>query len=65
MKRKPAKRKSVPAELVPTKSGSPARIRRIQRLCVAFDFDLVAGEIIVDLLERVERLQRELENFRF
>lgn len=35
-----------------------ARLRRLQRLCRALDIDVFAGEIIVDLLERLEELER-------
>jgi hypothetical protein len=38
-----------------------ARLRRLQRLCASLDLDVYAGSIIVDLLERLERLQEELE----
>ena len=35
-----------------------ARLRRLQRLCASLDLDVYAGSIIVDLLERLERLQK-------
>ncbi|MCX5795551.1 MAG: hypothetical protein NTY77_08675 [Elusimicrobia bacterium] len=38
-----------------------ARLRRLRRLCGGLDIDVYAGSIIVDLLERMEELQRELE----
>jgi HPt (histidine-containing phosphotransfer) domain-containing protein len=38
-----------------------ARLRRLQRLCASLDLDIYAGSIIVDLLERLERMQDELE----
>lgn len=38
-----------------------ARLRRIQRICSSLDLDVFAGAIIVDLLERVEGLERYLE----
>jgi hypothetical protein len=41
-----------------------ARLRRLQRLCASLDLDVYAGSIIVDLLERLESLQEELERHR-
>jgi hypothetical protein len=41
-----------------------ARLRRIHRLCRDLDLDAFAGSIIVDLVERMEALQRELESLR-
>jgi chaperone modulatory protein CbpM len=38
-----------------------ARLRRLRRICRGLDIDVYAGSIIVDLLERMEELQRELE----
>ena len=37
-----------------------ARLRRLQRLCRSLDVDVFAGCIIVDLLDRMDELQREL-----
>ena len=41
-----------------------ARLRRLQRLCASLDLDVYAGSIIVDLLERLEHMQEELERHR-
>jgi hypothetical protein len=41
-----------------------ARLRRLQRLCASLDLDVYAGSIIVDLLERLEQAQAELERRR-
>jgi hypothetical protein len=41
-----------------------SRLRRLQRLCASLDLDVYAGSIIVDLLERLERAQAELERRR-
>jgi hypothetical protein len=41
-----------------------ARLRRLQRLCASLDLDVYAGSIIVDLLERLESAQQELERRR-
>lgn len=41
-----------------------ARLRRLQRLCASLELDVYAGAIIVDLLERLERAQDELERGR-
>ena len=49
------------AEVPPALS---TRLRRIHRLCRDLDLDVFAGSIVVDLLERVEVLQRELEHQR-
>lgn len=41
------------------------RIRRLERICGAFELPIVGGTIIVDLLDRIERLERtvrELNN---
>ena len=38
-----------------------SRLRRLQRLCASLDLDVYAGSIIVDLLERLEQAQAELE----
>ena len=46
------------AELPP---ASWARLRRLERLCHSLSVDAYAGSIIVDLLERMEEMQRELE----
>ena len=42
----------------------PARLRRIRRLCGGLDLDVFAGSLIVDLIERLEAMQRELERLR-
>ena len=41
-----------------------SRLRRIRRLCGGLDLDVFAGSIIVELIERVEAMQRELERLR-
>ena len=41
-----------------------ARLRRLERLCLSLDVDVYAGSIIVDLLERLEDGQRDLERER-
>jgi hypothetical protein len=38
-----------------------ARLRRLERLCLSLDVDVFAGAIIVDLLERIEEMRREIE----
>ena len=50
-----------PAELSPSQL---ARIRRLRRICRGLDIDVYAGSIIVDLLERMDELQRELDRQR-
>jgi hypothetical protein len=41
-----------------------ARLRRLQRLCRGLDLDPFAGSLIVELLERVDALERDLERLR-
>ena len=41
-----------------------ARLRRLQRICHSLDIDVFAGCIIVDLLDRMDKLQDELEQLR-
>ena len=38
-----------------------ARLRRIQRICTSLDMDIFAGGVVVDLLERMDEMQRELD----
>jgi len=68
MKRRPAKRKTPTAKLVGERDAASLsailRVRRIQRLCAAFEFDSAAGELIVELVERIETLQRDLQRLR-
>ncbi|HKK32635.1 MAG TPA: chaperone modulator CbpM [Desulfomicrobiaceae bacterium] len=40
------------------------RVRKFLRLCADFELTPVGGSIIVDLLERVEQLERELKRAR-
>jgi len=47
-----------PPELPPS---ALARLRRLQRICRSLELDVFAGSIIVDLLERMEEMQRDLE----
>ena len=44
--------------LTPSQS---ARLRRLQRLCRSLDIDVYAACIIVDLLDRMDALERELQ----
>lgn len=34
------------------------RVRKLERICGAFELPVIGGTIIVDLLERVDRLER-------
>ena len=45
-------------------SSQLARLRRLQRICRSLDIDVLAGCIIVDLLDRMDKLQGELEQLR-
>ena len=55
-------------DLVEAPAGPPpalrARLRRIQRLCRGLDLDVFAGSIVVDLLERIDEMERDLELLR-
>ena len=46
------------------KPSEQARNRRIRRLCLCLEMDDFAGELIVDLLERMESMQRDMERLR-
>jgi len=45
-------------------AAARARLRRLRRLCASLDLDVYAASIIVDLLERLESAQSELERRR-
>ena len=53
----------VPGETQPAPSEA-ARVRRLQRICRALDIDVYAGSIILDLLDRMDELQGELQRRR-
>lgn len=38
-----------------------AKLRRLQRICRDLEVDILAGSIIVDLVDRVNEMERELE----
>ena len=62
MKRKIEKRKFFVASIIESRSVSAAsRVRRVQRICASLELDPLAGGIIVDLLERIEAMQRDME----
>ncbi len=48
-------------ESPPLAPSQLARLRRLQRLCRGLDIDVYAGCIIVDLLDRMDELQSELQ----
>ncbi|MFC1523031.1 chaperone modulator CbpM [Elusimicrobiota bacterium] len=41
-----------------------ARLRRLQRICRSLDIDVFAGCIILDLLDRMDGLEHDLERLR-
>jgi hypothetical protein len=41
-----------------------AKLRRLQRLCGSLELDVFSGSIIVDLLERLDEMERDLEFLR-
>ena len=47
-----------------TPGARRARLRRLQRLCRGLDLDVFAGSIIVDLLEKMGEMERDLERLR-
>jgi hypothetical protein len=51
----------LPPERVEVPPSEQAKLRRLRRICRSLDIDVYAGSIIVDLLERLDELQRELE----
>lgn len=38
------------------------RVRKLERICYDFEIPVIGGTIIVDLLERIDRLERLLGN---
>lgn len=38
------------------------RVRKLERICYDFEIPVIGGTIIVDLLERVDRLERLVQN---
>lgn len=48
-------------EFTPTQLS---RLRRLQRICRSLEVDVYSGCIIVDLLDRVDALERELQRRR-
>jgi len=51
----------VPEGRTEVSASEQARLRRLRRICCDLEIDVYAGSIIVDLLERMEELQREME----
>ncbi len=41
-----------------------AKLRRVRRLCRALEIDAYSALLIVDMLERMEAMQRELDALR-
>ncbi|WP_456324736.1 chaperone modulator CbpM [Desulfonauticus submarinus] len=41
------------------------KVQRLLRVCRDFELSTLAGMIIVDLIERIEQLERELSQFKF
>jgi hypothetical protein len=59
---------AVRAEELPEDAAVPplssARLRRLQRLCRGLEVDVYAGAIIVELLERLDALNHDLDRLR-
>ncbi|MFA5141110.1 MAG: chaperone modulator CbpM [Elusimicrobiota bacterium] len=53
-----------PEDLAESTPSQLARLRRIRRICRGLEIDVFAGCIIVDLVDRMDGLQRELERLR-
>ena len=48
----------LPRPDAPLPVGRAARLRRLRRLCLSLEVEVYAGAIIVDLLERLEAMER-------
>lgn len=46
------------------KSADPIRNRRLRRLQLSLELDDFAGELILDLLDEMERMRRDLDRLR-
>lgn len=46
------------AETQMFKDGDVYRVRKLERICGDFELPVIGGTIIVDLLERIDRLER-------
>ena len=42
--------------------GDVYRVRKLERICADFELPVVGGTIIVDLLERIDQLEREVQS---
>jgi hypothetical protein len=51
----------VPEGRAEVSASEQARLRRLRRICCGLEIDVYSGSIILDLLERMDELQRELE----
>ena len=40
------------------------RVRKLERICCDFELPVLGGTIIVDLLERVDQLERRVRDLR-
>ncbi|MDD4701393.1 MAG: chaperone modulator CbpM [Desulfovibrio sp.] len=40
------------------------RVRKLERICCDFELPVLGGTIIVDLLERIDTLERSVRNFK-
>lgn len=58
----------LPEELPEDRAGlAPSqsfRLRRLQRICRVLDIDVFAGCVIVDLLDRMDGMENEMERLR-
>lgn len=43
------------------KQGDVYRLRKLQRICMDFEIDTLGGSIIIDLLERVDELEKRVK----
>ena len=41
-----------------------ARVRKLERLCCDFELPVVGGTIVVELLDRISELEREIRHLR-
>ena len=51
----------IPREAEALSAAQLAKLRRLRRLCAGLELDVFAGSIIVDLLEQMDAMRRDLD----
>ena len=54
----------LPADPGEVSAAQLARLRRLRRLCDGLELDVFAGSLIVELLEQMDELRRDLDRMR-